>query len=106
MSWGDIALHDVEGRTVVALRGEVDLDAVLRFRAEGPRADVVDVVASDELTFLDSSGLKFLLELTSRNPELVLVDPAPALTELLEMTNTAQLFRTRTGPVRSGGADG
>ncbi|RPF28883.1 STAS domain-containing protein [Georgenia muralis] len=90
---GDIALRAHEGEVHAVLVGEVDLDAVSRLKEERDHVGVVHAVDSSALTFLDSSGLRFLLGLTALNPGIRLVDPSPVLLELLEITGTAGMFR-------------
>ena len=90
---GAITVRERDGERHVVLEGEVDLDVVSRLSDED-RLGFVHAVDSAALTFLDSSGLRFLLGLTAVNPEVRLVDPPPVLVELLEMTGTAPLFRT------------
>ncbi len=57
-------------------------------------------VESSEMTFCDSSGLCLLLtvqrDLNAAGRRLRLVNPAPALLRLLDLSSTRQLFDIRT----------
>ena len=87
-----------DGIGVVALAGELDIAATASVRervdaAVGGRGLVLDLAGA---TFLDSSMLKELLranvELRERGGELVLAAPQGAVTRLLELTRTSELF--------------
>lgn len=89
---GDISLADREGHQCLVLAGEVDLDAVRRFQAENRHTGRVDAIIAEELTFIDSSGLKFLLQVQAANPGVCLPRPPRPLRDLLELTGTAERF--------------
>lgn len=90
---GGQVTHQVrDGALVVRLAGEVD--TLLRRDASDAIAALlnstgdVTVVASD-VTFIDSSGVAFLLQLhrlcTEQGRRFALLDPAPRVQELLEL---------------------
>jgi anti-sigma B factor antagonist len=94
-----VAEHD--GAVLVVLRGEVDA----ALRADASRA-MVTVVSSDgpvtvdasEVTFIDSSGLAFLLQLqrvvTDAGRPLVLRDPTGIVRRVLALVGLDRLFPT------------
>lgn len=93
----------IPGMVVVALDGDVDLTSAATFRAEVRRAIgagcatlVIDLRA---VTFMDSQGLKALLEARSAaaaiRAHLVVVGAARQVRALLEVTGTAPLFDLR-----------
>jgi anti-anti-sigma factor len=87
MSKPVVQLLLVDGRP--AIKGELDLSAVAELDAwlaslgDGPIS--VDLSG---VTFLDSSGLRSLLNARRRNPGLRVVDPSAVVTRLLEITST------------------
>ncbi|MFC4555255.1 STAS domain-containing protein [Georgenia faecalis] len=89
---GQITLTGSGCNVQAVLVGEVDLAAVQRFRAAHQRPGPIADLVAEHLTFIDSSGLKFLLQLQAANPGMRLVRPSRALTDLLEITGTASRF--------------
>lgn len=90
---GAISLEQRAGCSCVVLAGEVDLGAVRRFQDEHRHAGPIDAIVAEDLTFIDSSGLKFLLQVQAANPGVLLSRPPGPLLYLLELTGTAERFR-------------
>ncbi len=92
-------------RAHVAVSGDIDLASVATLRAaldgelDGSTGDV-DVDASG-ITFCDSVGLGALLtarrDLEAAGRTLRLVEPAPCLVRLLQLTATIELFEIADG---------
>ena len=96
MSVGDyyrVTLVEHEGEPVVEVAGEIDIAAQRHLR------DVIDearsrgrrlVIDLSETTFMDSTGLRVLLEAwrdqTAAGSEMVLRAPSPAVRTLFEVT--------------------
>lgn len=84
---------DEEGRVVVTLTGELDMATVGQLSAA--TADVPAggslLIDMAELDFMDSSGLRVLMNLDVRSREegwsLAVARPRPAVTRLLEISN-------------------
>ncbi len=87
-------------RVLLHLRGELDAhhgqvvhDALAQVAEEGRRDVTVDV---SEVSFLDSSGLRVLLEAEERvraeGGVLRLREPSPQVTHILELTDLAGRF--------------
>jgi anti-anti-sigma factor len=89
---GEITLAQRDGSSCIVLSGEVDLGAVRRFEAAHHSAAAIDAIVAKDLTFIDSSGLKFLLQVQATNPGVLLPCPPPPLRDLLELTGTAERF--------------
>lgn len=87
-----IACTAIDGGAVVAMWGEVD--AALRGRASDAMSDVlarpgrIEIDVAD-VTFIDSSGLAFILQLyllgREEGREVVVCDPTESLEDLLAM---------------------
>ena len=102
-----ITSHDVEGITHVALRGEID--AALRDQASEAMVFVVSAnspVVADvaDVTFIDSSGLAFLVQLhrlcAESGLELELRDPSQNILDLLEILGMGTEFTMTYTEVR------
>ncbi|MEP7762510.1 STAS domain-containing protein [Sanguibacter sp. 25GB23B1] len=87
------------GETVIALRG--DIDAALREQASAAMVFLVSqdqpvVLDTGAVTFIDSSGLAFLVQVYKVCEEsslgLVLLDPPENLLDLLEMLGMGDRF--------------
>lgn len=78
-------------RQRVVLSGEIDLSSVQAYLAENDVPTDILTIDAAEVTFMDSSGLKFLLDVVSRSPDVVLCSPSERLRELLELTGTSDL---------------
>jgi anti-anti-sigma factor len=96
-----ITVEQVGGTTVVALRGEIDAGQ----REAASRAMVAVLAASSPLvldtsgvTFIDSSGLAFLLQLhgvaADAGRPVILRDPSGAVVDLLALVGLHTLFST------------
>ncbi len=90
------------GRTVVTVHGELDLATADRLWTElepllGPRAVVV--LDGSRITFLDSSGLRVLLQAGKRagadGAAFRLVAPQPAVQRVLQLAGTEGHLETR-----------
>ncbi|MGN6189394.1 MAG: STAS domain-containing protein [Conexibacter sp.] len=87
-------------RTIVAVQGELDLDTVeaVRREVEQLREQAVRSIVLDlrELAFIDSSGLRLLLQLdadaSTNGFELALIAGDP-VRRLLELTNLTDDFK-------------
>lgn len=102
---------DGAGRVVVHVRGYVDLETEAQFgqalRAaladEGVRELVVDLA---QVPFLDSSGVRVLLEArltaTSRDALLVVRNPQAVVDQVLQITGVAELLGLPAAPDRYG----
>jgi anti-sigma B factor antagonist len=88
----------------LALRGELDIATVDRVRTAladqaGASATAV-VVDLHDLTFIDSSGVRLLLELNAPaggRPPVRFTRPSPVATRLLELTGVGDLLSWQTG---------
>lgn len=96
---GAIRVHRDDAGTTILLVGEVD--AALRAEASASMAaalvsDGPLVVDSSEATFVDSSGLAFVLQLhraaTEAGIRVTLRDPGRVLREVLELAGLAGLI--------------
>ena len=77
-----------DGVTRLVLTGELDLDT-----SGGLAGDDLIVVDTAAVTFIDSSGLRALLELGSTPGERVRFGPfSPSVERLVELTGTSQLL--------------
>jgi anti-anti-sigma factor len=87
-------------RAIVEVHGELDLETVDAVRAEvqGLRDRSIDAIVLDlrELAFIDSSGLRLLLQLDAdaraSGTELALIE-GPPVRRLLELTKLTDDFR-------------
>ncbi|MCB7135977.1 STAS domain-containing protein [Cellulosimicrobium marinum] len=105
-----------DGGVVVTMWGEVD--AALRDRASEAMSSVLAtagpvVIDVSEVTFIDSSGIAFIIQLYLLGQEdgrsVVLRDPSPSIVELLDMIGMGgriPVERTgaSTGPIEIVGA--
>lgn len=90
-----------EGVVLLVLAGEIDLATSGRFRAEVEAALAAGsalVADLSEVEFMDSTMLRELLsanrDLGGAGRHFVLAAPQAAVRRLLELTGTAELFRT------------
>ena len=90
---------------VVRARGELDIASGPRLVAlagESAEAEVPVVLDLDEVTFVDSSGLRALIEaeraVKSRGTRLVLARPSAAVARLLDMTGLREAFAEAASP--------
>ncbi|MER6298047.1 STAS domain-containing protein [Kitasatospora sp. NPDC001539] len=94
------------GGTVLALRGELDLDSVAELRAALDPAletpGTVVVVDCAGLDFCDSTGLNALLRAQARavadGSRIDLARPRPLVLRMLELTGATEAFRIRDAP--------
>ena len=87
---------------MVTVRGEVDLATADRLWTELEpllSAEAVVVLDGTEITFLDSSGLRVLLQAGNRaaadGAAFRLVAPQPAVQRVLELAGTGEYLQTR-----------
>ncbi|WP_188037461.1 STAS domain-containing protein [Actinotalea sp. JY-7885] len=102
-SWGGIELGTApDGTSVVHLWG--DVDAGLREEASVVMAQVVlragpVVVDAADVTFLDSTGLAFVLQLVRAGEEegrtVVVLDPPDGVSDLIELAGMTDLIPVR-----------
>lgn len=100
-----VTLVEREGEAVVEVAGEIDLGAHDRLRAvidearAGGRRLVIDL---SETTFMDSTGLKVLLQAwrdqTRAGSEMVLRAPSPAVQTLIELTRVGDAMPIEPAP--------
>jgi anti-anti-sigma factor len=87
-----------DGRDVLHVSGEIDLQVADELRGAGLAAVSADGVAIDlsEVTFIDSSGLAALIEINnvtqSAGQRLTLVSPSRTVRRILELTGLTQAF--------------
>ncbi|WP_019135864.1 STAS domain-containing protein [Cellulomonas massiliensis] len=95
----DARLDEHDGRLVVVLTGEVDAalsgtlaQVVAAVEQRAAAGDVAVDVDAGAVTFMDSSGLRFLARLSTRTPHRVRVLHAPeAVRFLLQATRMADV---------------
>ena len=94
-----ITVEEADGATVVVLRGEIDVS--LRTQASDCMVTVIAgdgpvVIDTSAVTFIDSSGLAFLVQLQSvasdSGRSVVLRDPSGAVVDLLALVGLESLF--------------
>lgn len=92
---------------VVRLAGEVIMDAVAEGKAEIERQAVAScgagvVVDLDGVTFMDSSGVGFLIGLRrlcqERGKTMTVVNPSPPIKKLLDMLRLSDYFAAAGKP--------
>lgn len=79
--------------TVVTVSGELDLSTVdaLSGAVDDDTGDVA--IAGSDIRFIDSTGLRTLLELR-RDRTVVLIDPSEPVRKLLDLTHLTDAFPT------------
>jgi len=96
---GEIRVETEPGLTVVRMVGEIDV--ALREQASGSMVaaltgDGAIVVDASEVTFIDSSGLAFVMQLLRAAREagiaVTLRDPSRAVRDVLEIVGAASLL--------------
>ncbi len=103
------SITEESGRRTICLAGELDGAevVVLSDAFDGVEKDEHVVVDGSELTFVDSMGLRLLVEwhvtVTSRGGNLVLRSPSPALRRLIEATNLDDLLVVADEPTAEAG---
>ena len=99
MSELEIGLTHLEGRERIALRGEFDYEASEANAQElgqllSQRSNVVFDLRG--LSFMDSAGLRFLLQVADRHEGALTLEAAqPRIRRLLELTGLTPLFDMR-----------
>jgi anti-anti-sigma factor len=103
--WGSVTWSAAPHPLGIALRGEIDIaleeafEVVQVFLAHSPRSDVA--VCLHDVTFLDSTGLDFLLRVqthvASTGASLCLVAPSPAVRWVLRVAGLDHMFEV-AGP--------
>jgi anti-sigma B factor antagonist len=98
-----ITVEDVGGTLLIVLRGDIDAglrDAASRCMVTVLQADLPLVVDTSEVTFIDSSGLAFLLQLQAvaddAGRSLVLRDPSGVVVDLLALVGLDGMFAAET----------
>lgn len=93
-----ISREDGVGAVVLRVEGELALGTAERLRQEGEDADGAGPLLLDleRVTFLDSSGLRALLEIQrlafARERAMGLLRPARSVTRVLELTHLREEF--------------
>jgi anti-sigma B factor antagonist len=96
----EITVDDTDGTTLVRLRGEID--AGLRHAASEAMVAVLAgqgplVIDTSAVTFIDSSGMAFLLQLhgvaSDAGRPVVLRDPSGVVIDLLALVGLDTMFR-------------
>jgi len=98
-----ITVEDIGGTLLVVLRGDIDAglrDAASRCMVTVLGTDLPLVVDTSGVTFIDSSGLAFLLQLqgvaTDAGRSLVLRDPSGVVVDLLALVGLDGMFPAET----------
>ena len=95
-----ISTTEVEGRIVIGLTGEFDIDAAPSLRTvidQAEQSSMADVIVDmSAVTFMDSSGLGCLIrayKLFDRNGRrLRIADPSPRVVQILKVTGQYERF--------------
>ena len=94
-----VSTTTAEGVSYIHVSGEIDLSTADVLRAAGTAAisNYVGTIRVDlsEVTFMDSTGLAALIEISNRAGDrhtLILEHPAPQVARLLEITGLGQHF--------------
>ncbi|WP_265522007.1 STAS domain-containing protein [Oerskovia flava] len=109
---GGITLLEQCDASVVDMWGEIDV--ALRSEASAALANALDrdlpvVIDTSKVTFMDSTGIAFLVQFytigTEEGLEVVLRNPPTVVTDVLEMLGVIGIFPQTTGdvPARSAG---
>lgn len=96
------AAEDVEGgRWEVALEGDLDAATLEQFTQflEGAPAGASVVLEMTSLMFMDSSGLRALLRSHLAGQHIVLKNPRPEVTRILQIAEVLDLFPVESDPV-------
>jgi anti-anti-sigma factor len=106
---GGIRLIEEPGASVVDMWGEIDV--ALRSEASAALAnalerDVPVVIDTSKVTFMDSTGIAFLVQFYTIGSEeglsVTLRDPPSVVTDVLEMLGVIEMFGTDQHEVTSG----
>lgn len=98
----EVSLRSADGWHRLTLTGEFDLAAASQLTAAGLAALVGPAQVELQLdlsgvSFIDSSGIAALVQLKNaaaeRGHRLVLINPAPRVVEVLELTGLAEVFQ-------------
>jgi len=96
---GAIALVEEPERTIVALKGEIDV--ALRAEASAALANTLErdlpvVIDASEVTFADSTGIAFLVQFVTighdEGLDVTLRNPPQVIVEVLDMLGVRDLF--------------
>jgi len=96
---GTIALAEEPERTVVVLKGEIDV--ALRAEASAALANALErdlpvVIDASEVTFADSTGIAFLVQFVTighdEGLDVTLHDPPQVIVEVLDMLGVRELL--------------
>ena len=92
----EIELRLTVDANVVSVSGEIDMDSVGLLRAAlidaagaGPDGVVIDMA---QVTFMDSTGLRELLDFRQQGHQLAVTKPSETVLKLMRLTATAPLF--------------
>jgi anti-sigma B factor antagonist len=96
-----IEVELAQGLSIVRIAGELDLETepALHQALDGAGLDDASSVELhlDELTFIDSSGLRCLVLWAQRLERLVLVDPTPPVERVLAISGLDHVLAIRRG---------
>ncbi|KGM14024.1 anti-anti-sigma factor [Cellulomonas bogoriensis 69B4 = DSM 16987] len=101
---GGITVVEHADRTTAQLWGEID--EAVRHEAEQALSRTVDralpvVLDAGEVTFIDSTGVAFLIQFCTLGREeglsVTLADPPPAVSEVLDLLGLRRLFDPEDG---------
>ena len=87
---------DETGRPVILIAGELDLASVDTVRtaiapilASAPKAVIFDL---QDLSFMDSSGISLLVQVSNEVESVKLINPSPIVRRVLEATGLLEVF--------------
>ncbi|MFI6477007.1 STAS domain-containing protein [Nonomuraea sp. NPDC050663] len=91
-----IEIHSVDDTALLLVAGEFDISSTshLMMVVAATRAPHVRLSLS-HVTFMDAAGLTALVRIAHRTESLVLLDPAPCVMRLLELTRMHNHFAYR-----------
>jgi len=87
-----VTSQTLDGVSVLALEGELDLATAWLLTAALERIDGDVVLDLHDLSFLDSHGLHLIFR-RAETHHLVLARPQPSIARLLELTDSARILR-------------
>jgi anti-anti-sigma factor len=102
-----VTVHDADGERTLHVDGELDIASAAELRSAGDSAFAdpsVTAVRVDlrGVTFMDSTGLGVLIGLRNgaetAGKDLVLTDPSPTVSRLLELSGLLKVFRVEDAP--------
>ena len=100
-----LATSEVEGATIIAVGGEIDVYTAPKLREEIHRrldqGDTRIVVDLTNVAYMDSSGLGVLIGALKRareeNGDLIVASPNPRIARILDVTGLSKIFNVHAG---------